>query len=257
MCGIAEILCGPFVTKTPQMLLWGSSPRTTDSASIQGELRWVRPEWSSSSAGVWVHRGCLNRTPQTGWLTNNRHLVPKLWRLEVQDHGLEDQASVRAHRPVHRQPSAISVLTRQEGEAAFWGLVCRGPTQLGSALLTYSPPKGPASKRHHSGLGLGEWVLGTRTAICGSRAGLCVAQTTNSRGTRHSPPIDHQARSRLHTVGSTVSSTISFSKCMKWGTDYLEAKLPIYTFLEKESFARLGLEGALRRKRAPLQPRRV
>ena len=36
---------------------------------------------------VLVYSGCHNRTPQTGWLTQQKFIFSQSWRLEIQDQG--------------------------------------------------------------------------------------------------------------------------------------------------------------------------
>lgn len=70
---------------------------------------------------------------------------------------LEDLVLVKTSFLVHRWPSSSCVLTRWKGQGMLKGLFFKdtNPIHQGSALKTYSPPKGSIHLQYHH---IGFWI---------------------------------------------------------------------------------------------------
>lgn len=101
---------------TVRLLLWPGEARVL--ASTCGNRGSERRVFSKSAVkGVSVCPSCCNRTPQTGWLTNNRNVFLIVLEAEVWDQG----ACLVGWGLVYRLSTSSSVLTCWKGLGSSLG----------------------------------------------------------------------------------------------------------------------------------------
>ena len=97
---------------------------------------------------ILICSGCCNKTPQAGWLTNNRNLLPTVLGVGSPRSGCwRSRVLVKALLHVADFPLLAVSSRGGRGRGAFSGLLYGvvNPIHKGSALMAHSPSKRPTT----------------------------------------------------------------------------------------------------------------
>ena len=128
-----------------RLLLWEQSK------NLQFHNDFLKPRVCLVMPSILVHSDCYNKTPQTGWLIDNRHLLFMVLQAESQRPGCQ-------HGLARTLTQIVDVMSCPHMAGRTWklcgGLLYKGTNPIHEDAPTpnamaYLPPKGHTYQNHH------------------------------------------------------------------------------------------------------------